>query len=69
MQTRRDTSHPACDGLAPSDVSCGISQAVSITQHQEERNRPGTEDHRDALKAYKSVREASLQRLYTICSP
>lgn len=21
MQTRRDTSHPACDGLAPSDVS------------------------------------------------
>lgn len=63
VQTRRDTSHPACDGLAPSDVSCGVSQAVSITQHQEERSWPGTQDHRGALKEYESVREASLQRL------
>lgn len=71
MQTRRDTSHltpSLCRSCSPRTSLRGISQAVSI-QHQEETSQAGTEGHRGALKAYESVREASLQRLYTVCSP
>lgn len=72
MQTRRDTSHltpSLCRSRSPRTSLRGISQAVSIIQHQEEMRQAGTEGHRGALKAYESVREASLQRLYTVCSP